>query len=75
MDWEGLRISPVIISATLLTTLLLAFLPADTNAQFPYEFQSSRKPVKDIFELGRVLKNSNENPGSYMTTVCSLLFV
>ncbi len=40
-----------------------------TNSQLLSEFQSSKEPVTDIFSLAQLLKRSNENPGSQMTTV------
>lgn len=63
-------------SSTLITIsrlgLLLIGLNAEwTSAQLLSEFQSSKDPVTDIFGLAQVLKRSNENPGSQLTTVSS----
>lgn len=70
----GLRPSHLFTSRLLLTSAILILtsvllLARVTNGQLLSEFESSRDPVTDIFSLAQILKRSNENPGSQLTTV------
>lgn len=62
--------SSVIRLSLLATRVVILFnVVGLASAQLPSEFQSSKDPVTDIFSLAQILKRSNENPGSQLTTV------
>jgi hypothetical protein len=61
-------VSRVCVISSFLFVTVISLIP-QAGSQFPDEFESSKVPVQDVFALARVLKASNDNPGSYLTTV------